>query len=214
MPTGSGIIKRKILHIGFSEPAAWMVRHALGANEKYFFTVLSDDLGTGPVNPFNIDDRTEYFSRIYRHDKEYMEYVREKKSLLEKFRNDVSACDKKILWLSRRSVCEYCGFLQFLSEQEDLRDIEVVDLTDGTENDIGGNCGGAPYRMIPLSVSEFTPEIIIEAAEKARCLDTKETEYYLSVWKRLGEENANLRKLWRGQLYSAPDDEYDDIDIL
>lgn len=188
-----------------------MVRHALGDNEKYSFTVLSDDLGTGPVNPFNIDERTDYFSRLYRHDKEYMEYVREKKSLLERFRSDVLACDKKILWLSKRSVCEYCGFLQFLSEQDDLRDIEIVDLTEGTENETAGTCGGAPYRMIQLSISEFSPETIIEAVKTARSPSTEETEYYLAVWKRLVEENANLRKLWRGQVYSAPDDEYDEI---
>ncbi|WP_348632405.1 DUF3658 domain-containing protein [Methanomicrobium sp. W14] len=196
--------------MAFSESAGGMIKHSLGKNGNYAFTVMPDDLGVGPLKKYDIDKRIDFFSGFCR-ESEYMEYAKTTKSLLKKFRDDISGeYEKKVLWFSRRSVQEYCGFLRFISEQDNSPQTYVIDLTDGVNSvDSGGICGSTPYKMVPAHTGELNQEQIVKAFEQVKCLKEAEKDYYTSVWKRLKKENANIRKLWRSQIYSAPDCIYD-----
>ena len=166
---------------------------------------------SGPIQLYDIKERIEYFTGLCPKG-EFSGYADEMKRLSETFRESAAEpYEKKVVWFSRRSVMEYAGFLEFLSRQHDLSRIEVVDLTDGIPNETDEGYGGKPYRIVVDSVGGMTPAMVCAAQSTARPLREDEVDYYRSVWQRLQKENANLRTLWRGQLYSADEDLYDDV---
>lgn len=199
-----------IQHITFSDSGRGTVRYALKDTDC---TVLSlpDDLGVGPIHPYDSDTRIEYFRSLCPDD-EFVQYAGEMKTLSETFWQSASVpYEKTVVWFSRRSVMEYSGFLEFLSRQDDLSHIEIVDLTDGISVDDAEIYGGKPYRIVTDATGAMRPEWIVAALSTARPLREDEVAYYHAVWARLQKENANLRTLWRGQLYSAEEDIYDDF---
>ncbi|WAI00529.1 DUF3658 domain-containing protein [Methanogenium organophilum] len=195
-------------HITFSESGRGTVRHALKDTDCTVIS-LPDDLGIGPIFPYDSDTRIDFFRGLCPED-EFVKYAGEMKTLSETFWQSVSeAYEKRVVWFSRRSVMEYAGFLEFLSRQDDLSRIEIVDLTDGISVDDVDIYGGKPYRIVTDAIGAMRPEWIVAAVSTARLLREDEVAYYRAVWERLQEENACLRTLWRGQLYSAEEDIYD-----
>lgn len=199
-----------IQHITFSDSGRGTVRNALKETDCTVIS-LPDDLGVGPIQFYNIQKRIDFFNELCP-EGEFAGYADEMRALSEQFWESVSEpYEKKVVWFSRRSVMEYAGFLQFLSRQHDLSRIEVVDLTDGIPGIDAEMYGGKPYRIVTDATGAMQPEWIVSALSTARPLRDDEAAYYCAVWARLQDENANLRTLWRGQLYSAEDDFYDDL---
>ncbi|GAB7016577.1 DUF3658 domain-containing protein [Methanogenium cariaci] len=196
-------------HITFSDSGRGAVRHAL-KNTECTVISLPDDLGVGPIHPYDSATRIDFFSGLCPGG-EFAEYADEMKILSDAFWESVSEpYEKKVVWFSRRSTMEYAGFLEFLSCQDDLSRIEVVDLTDGITGEGAEMYGGKPYRIVTDAIGAMKPEWIVAALGTSRPLREDEIVYYHAVWARLQDENANLRTLWRGQLYSAEEDLYDD----
>ena len=135
------------------------------------------------------------------------------RTLSETFRESVSVpYEKRVVWFSRRSVMEYTGFLEFLSHQDDLSRIEVVDQTDGITGDDAEMYGGKPYKIVTDATGAMSPEMIVAARSTSRPLREDEVAYYrCCMGEALQEEDTNLRTLWRGQLYSVEEDFYDDF---
>lgn len=197
-------------HITFSDSGRGTVRHALKDTDCSVIS-LPDDLGIGPIQSYNIEARIDFYTDLCPKGK-FAGYADEMRTLSDTFWKSASEpYDTKVVWFSRRSVMEYAGFMEFLSQQDDLSRIEVVDLTDGITGDDGGIYGGEPYKIVTDAVGAMRPEMIVAAFGTARPLSDDEGAYYSAVWARLQEENANLRSLWRGQLYSVEDDFYDDF---
>ena len=195
-------------HITFSDSGRGAVRHALQGTDCTVIS-LPDDLGLGPIHPYCSETRIDYFRNLCPED-EFVGYADDMKSLSETFWRSVSEqYEKRVVWFSRRSVMEYTGFLEFLSRQNDLSGIEVVDLTDGVPGDGAEMYGGEPYRIVTDAIGAMRPEWIAAAYRTSRPLQDDEVAYYSAIWARLQEENTNLRTLWRGQLYSVEESLYD-----
>lgn len=198
-------------HITFSDSARKTVWHALKETDESTVISLPDDLGIGPIGSYDTEKRIDFFSGMCP-EGEFAKYADEMRTLSDTFRKSAYVpYEKKVVWFSRRSVMEYAGFLEFLSLQDDMSRIEVVDLTDGINGDDGGMYGGKPYRIVTDAVGSMSPDMICAARSTSRRLRDDETAYYCAVWARLREENANLRTLWRGQLYSVEEDFYDNF---
>lgn len=198
-----------IQHITFSDSGRGAVRHALQGTDCTVIS-LPDDLGVGPIHPYDSETRIEYFRNLCPDD-EFTGYADDMKTLSEAFWQSVSGpYEKRVVWFSRRSVMEYTGFLDFLSRQDDLSKIEVVDLTDGIPGDGAEMYGGKPYRIVTDAIGAMRPEWLAAAYKNSRLLRDDEVAYYRAIWARLQEENANLRTLWRGQLYSVEESLYDE----
>ena len=198
-------------HITFSDSGRGTVWHSLKETEELTVISLPDDLGIGPIQSYTIETRIDFYTGMCPKGT-FDGYADEMRALSDTFWESVSEpYEKKVVWFSRRSVMEYAGFLEFLSRQDDLSRIEVVDLTDGITGDDGGIYGGKPYRIVTDAVGSMSPEMVVAARRTSRPLRDDEGAYYRAVWARLQEENANLRTLWRGQLYSVEDDFYDDF---
>lgn len=196
-------------HITFSDSGRGAVRDALQGTDCTVIS-LPDDLGIGPIHPYESDSRIEFFRDLCPED-EFAGYADEMKKLSEAFWQSASGSyEKTVVWFSRRSVMEYTGFLEFLSRQDDVSNIEVVDLTDGVPGDGAEMYGGKPYRIVTDATGAMRPEWIATALTTSRPLREDEVLYYRAMWARLQEENANLRTLWRGQLYSVEESLYDE----
>ncbi len=200
-----------IQHITFSDSGRGTVWHALKETEESTIISFPDDLGIGPIRSYDIEKRINFYTEMCPKGK-FAEYADEMRTLSDTFRESVSVpYEKKVVWFSRRSVMEYAGFLEFLSRQDDLSRIEVVDLTDGITGEDEGIYGGKPYKIVTDATGAMRPEWIVAARSTSRPLREDEVAYYRAVWARLQEENVNLRTLWRGQLYSVEEDFYDDF---
>jgi len=197
-------------HITFSDSGGGTVRYAL-KDTGCSVIALPDDLSVGPIHPYNTKTRIEWYRGLCPED-ECLEYADEMKAASERFwQAAAKPYEKRVVWYSLRSVMEYAGFLEFLSRQDDLSGIEVVDLTGGIAGLGSEIFGGEPYRVVTDALGAMRPEWIGAALATSRPLRDDEVAYYRAVWARLQEENTDLRTLWRGQLYSAPADIYDEF---
>ncbi|WOF17004.1 hypothetical protein F1737_10100 [Methanoplanus sp. FWC-SCC4] len=203
-----------VRHVSFSPSANGSLRFAFRDIPDYLFDSLNDDMSLGPINPYDVDKRMDFFLSILP-EEESGKYIEVVKGETEKFWSESEkCCDKRILWFSRRSSSEYSGFLEYLSRADDLFDVEVVDLTEGIASEGLNDRYGrtiSPYRYVPNSIAELRPEWLRGAVKLSRKLSERETEYYFSVWDKLKNENSSLRIISRGQLYSACDFVYDDF---
>lgn len=205
----------KTVHITFTESAGGSLRHALRNKTDEIVLALSDDLSLGPISPYDPELRKEYFESLFAEIEDEGDY-RTLPEENEEFWGEVGAFweqvsetkAEKIVWFTRRSVCEYTGFLELLSREKNPSELLVVDLTEGL--DIVHE-SGKTERIVPISLGELQPEWLLSGKNKARRLTEEELAYYLGRWEELKKDNLPLRTLWRGQLYAKNPDLYDKL---
>jgi hypothetical protein len=180
------------LHIVFSPLAAGSLRQALRhAGREDHVTCLFDNLALGPINPFDLQARLRWKEEELRcTDSELVLPEQEafwKAALVEDVR--------RVVWMSRRSAPEYCGFLEWLWRLGDLP-FEVIDLADMPV--------GSYPRAFTLGL--LSPEEIAANAvwDRAETLDAIARSHCHSLWRRLRVENAPLRVVDADGLRSAP----------
>ncbi len=117
---------------------------------------------------------------------------------------------RRVVWMSRRSVREYSGFLQWVwrlgSESYD-----VVDITD-TEA-CWQDDSGKVWREKVGGLGSFNPDHVdmLALLDQAKPLPRAQRDHYRDIWRRLRAENAALRVFDGTDLVSAPITHFDEV---
>ena len=164
--------------------------------------VLEDDLGFGPINPPSGRLRSDWYNDELGHDREDLV------TATPEFWAAVTTAVNPIVWMSRRRVSEYTGFLEVLRCRGDAP-LRVVDITD--VEFIGRN--GLPDPRTSMAFAFVGSDRIIAQGlfETARRLSLIEADAYRTCWQRLRAENSPLRVLDATGLVSTPITYFDDL---
>src|SRR6516165_12541947 len=148
-----------MLHIVFGESAGGTLRLALrqaGRDDEVLS--FNDDLSFGPINPPVPIARAAWArAELYFPDNALAVLY----DGSEGFWHTARLAQKRVVWFSRRTACEFCGFLELVS-QIGRQSYEVVDLT-GVEIPYRTGDGGSANRAI-LSLAELSPNEVYENA--------------------------------------------------
>ena len=196
------------LHIVFNPSAGASLRDAMrqiGRNDQVI--ALPDCLSFGPINPPDpalrckwVEDQLGYT--------DWEPVVGESQS----FWNEAfSGAHDKVVWTSRRSAQEYCGFLEWLW-RADERPFNIVDVTD-LEVVHRDRTGKQKPRHLATSVALLPAYQIIENElfDAATPVEANVRSGYQRQWAMLREENAPLRILVEGGIESAPITAFDEL---
>ena len=188
-------------HIVFSMSALVSLREALRLAEKPDTVVgLIDDLSYGPIGA-ETRTRLAFVDEVLNYD------LNDLAEVIDAFWDEVlDTSQPRIVWLSRWSAQEYCGFLQFLSLNNGAQ-FKLVDLSDVTIP-----VPNAPYRQVPvrctaaLTATEFNDNALWDLAKS-----TPQTllDAWALLWRKLRADNAPLRVLTAAGLLSAGIDYFD-----
>lgn len=196
-----------MLHIVFGESAGGMLRLALrqaGRDDEVLS--FNDDLSFGPINPPVPITRAAWArAELY-----FSDNALSVLSGAEEFWHTARSAQKRVVWFSRRTACEFCGFLEWVS-QMGRQSYEVVDLT-GVEIPCRTGDGGSANRAI-LSLAELSPDDVCENAlwDRAAPPSAEERQRYGRIWQRLCRENAPFRVVEDDAVISASIEVYDDM---
>jgi len=156
------------------------------------------DLNFGPIDP------SDALARPIWLEKELGRTEPEDRAPSERDWDDSqSAGHRKIVWLSRRSAHEYCGFLNWLWQWGDAP-FDIIDLSEVL---ISPSPERGPPRLpvlAPCLALLHDDNIRLNKLwDLATPLPADKRERYLDVWRRLISENAPLRVIENGMLVSA-----------
>jgi len=195
-------VTESALHLVFSPSAAGSLREALSKlGRRDQVVALFDDLSFGPIDPPDPSLRAAWIEEELGWTG-WDEVVREE-VFWTAAKSDAA---RPTVWMSRRSACEYAGFLEFVWRLGD-RPCDVVDLTDrGYRTRFGGDEPIRGFGQVTADemiandfISDLTP------------LSMEARESYRNLWRILREENAALRTFGPdGRLRSAAISFYDD----
>ena len=192
---------KDVLHVVFNPSAAGDLRKALTqAGRPDRVVAFFDNLSFGPIDPPDIATRAAWVET----ELDYSGWF-ELTDEIETFWTEALATEfRRIIWLSRRSVGEFTGFLEWL-RRNGPEAFELVDLN-------------APDDADPPALTQL-PLAIIRAEEirdhrlwdRAQVPSPAERVRFLTTWGALCAENAPLRVLTPDLiLRSAPLSEFDD----
>ena len=197
-----------VLHIVFNMSAAKDLRDALRKAERAEkVAAFPDDLSYGPITPPDADIRARW-----EEEELGQEYPPQLPSLIETFwRTALAGGARRLVWVSRRSVSDYSGFLEWLWRAGDA-DFEIIDLTDAQIVPRGRDGQQLPP-LLGYPLAAIPSETIVRNAlwDLARPITTTERKNYRSLWYRLRTENAPLRVLVESELASAPISHFDPL---
>jgi Protein of unknown function/Domain of unknown function (DUF1835) len=197
-----------MLHIVFGESAGGTLRLALrqdGRDDEVLS--FNDDLSFGLINPPVPIARAAWArTELYFSDNALAALYEGS----EGFWHTARSAQRRVVWFSRRMACEFCGFLELVS-QMGRQSYEVVDLT-GMEIPYRTGDGGSANRAT-LSLAELSPDEVRENAlwDRAAPLSAEERQQYGRIWQRLCRENAPFRVIKDDAIISASIEVYDDL---
>jgi hypothetical protein len=183
---------RPRLHIVFSMSAGANLRKALkqiGRDDRVI--ALPDDLSFGPINPSDANSRAQWMEAELGYTG-WEEIIGGAQAF---WTAAVSARNRRVVWMSRRSAPEYAGFLEFVWRLDNSL-CEIIDLTEVTV--IGTRkVGEAPSRRLALGLGLLPAYQILEnnLLDRGQSLTEEMRDACLAIWKRLRGENAALRIL-------------------
>ena len=195
-------------HIVFSESGARVLQEALRESGRRDSVIwFPDDLGVGPINPPDPASRDEWVQREFGIDSGEWSWPIED---VDRFWGEaLSTASRRIVWVSRRVVWEYTGFLEFVRRAGDTP-FDVVDLTE-----TNSRRSDPPKHQIvrDVNLADFYNRLttVIEFLSNARPLTAVEQNAYRALWDRLRQEDAALRTLTKDGLTSVPLSYFDDL---
>lgn len=163
--------------------------------------MLGDNLSIGPINPPDPARRFEWMT-------ECLGVASPEWDLPEstdRFWEDALAAENPIVWVSRCSAAEYCGFLEWIFRRGEAP-YDVVDLTDEAVQSTRGTRPMLSLGMVPPELVD-APTLI----GRRRPPTTAERQAMAALWRALKAEAANLRIVCEGEIVSAPDDYFDQL---
>jgi hypothetical protein len=195
-----------MFHIVFGESAGGTLRLALRqANRDDEVLSFNDDLSFGPINPPVPIARAAWAqAELYFPDAALTALD----DTLE-FWHTARSAQKRVIWFSRRTATEFCGFLEFVS-QMGTQSYEVIALT-GVEIPHRTHDGSANHVIFRLA--ELSPDEVRENAlwDRAVPLSPQERRQSERSWQRLRRENAPFRVVEGDAVISASIEVYDDM---
>jgi hypothetical protein len=191
-------------HVTFSSSAGGSLKQALralGRREEVLY-LLADDLAIGPLEPTHGRSRRQWAMDEIgfeewpdgdSHDREFWDRLATLRSEL-------------VVWISRRYVTEYCGFLEVLRRVKHVP-INVVDVADV---ELAGR-DGALDAELSSAFSVLSHERIVANGlyERAARVTDVERERYEKEWERLRRENGALRVRTDAGVVSVPLSHFD-----
>jgi hypothetical protein len=191
------------LHIVFNSSAAVDLRRALiSAGREVEVVAGVDDLSFGPIDHVGDCTRAKWVEAVLGYSG--WDAVEQRQ---ERFWSEaLSDRPERIVWVSRRSTQEFCGFLEWLNRNGE-QPFKLVDLTDVMflSNGDSGSLVLAPVTAL-IHDHQFSSARLWDLAAPA----PPETQAeWLALWDRLRSENAPFRILSSAGLASAPLDVFD-----
>jgi hypothetical protein len=197
------------LHVVFSDSAAGLLRRALGKVDRSGRVLaFSDDLGFGPINPPDPQVRLDWM-------KEQLGVLAEEWDWLPAKTNAfwsiaLAPHGRIVVWLSRRTVMEYSGFLEWVWRLGQAA-YEVVDLTDVKTQWLLPDGTVTTDRVTSLGLLNPDQVDIPAFLQRAVQLSAPMRNYYRQMWQQLRAENAALRIIRADRLRSAPITYFDEL---
>lgn len=196
-----------IQHIIFSMSAGGSLVAALKlAGKSDGVLKYPDDLSYGPIADARPDTCLQFVEDIlgYAWDDDLSDLTR------SFWQQALDTSHNRIVWLSRRSAMEYCGFLKWLTRNGQASFL-LVDLTDVKIPD-----PNAPATLLPVGCTARVPAAQIAKNalwSLAKVPDPADLASWIALWSQLRAENAPLRIITDDGLVSAPLDHFD-ADLL
>ncbi len=115
--------------------------------------------------------------------------------------NDAVSAPDPIVWFSRRSAHEMCGFLELVSRRGHRR-IRIVDVADVEFRDRNGRLD--PYFSTHFALVSDTRIVEHGLVERARSLSVGEIASHIETWRRIEADNTPLRVATSTGIASVP----------
>ena len=197
-----------VLHILFNTSAAADLRMALKESGRSDRVVsLMDSLSFGPINP----PEGELRARWVEEELGYSDWEEVTHEAALFWTQATAPADRKIAWMSRRSVQEYSGFLEWLSRMGD-EPFELIDLTDvmvvACDRDDKPTAAHLAVSLGLLPAYQILENGLLDRAEP---ISPVVRDRYRKLWARLRAENAAFRVLADDSLVSAPLTHFDPL---
>lgn len=193
-----------VLHVVFGESAGGTLIQALRqARRKEKIAVCPDNLSFGPIDPPDAVTRSAWMRSELRFPIR-ARHAQEIADRNNRFWTELcSANERRVIWMSRRSACEYADFLECVWQLAD-DPLDVVDLTDVAR--VRGT-GGPINTVGEVPAGEISGRGFWNLAAP---LNPTVRARYREMWRKLRAENAPFRVVAGDDLVSAPITFYDD----
>lgn len=199
-------MNKPFIHVTIGESAAGLLRQGLRQTQSDD-TVLAfpDNFSYGPIKFENVESRLEWITEKFAryHNGYWFPDPHDLTAFWKQYRD---ARDAKVIWFSRQSSREFCGFLECVYRAGIQDNILVNDLTGQNYRVERDNQSGS-RRVIAASM--LYPEEIIQFADQWIPLQSLDRERYTYQWSQLRDENSAFRILTQGHLASAPLENFD-----
>jgi Protein of unknown function/Domain of unknown function (DUF1835) len=204
-----GHMTESVLHVVFSDSAAGLLRPALRKIDRSW-RVLSfpDNLGFGPIDPPDPDVRLEWMKQQLGVASVDWDWLPSKTNAFWSIA--LAGHSRIVVWVSRRTVMEYSGFLEWVWRLGQMA-YDVVDLTDVRTEWRLPDGTVTTDRVTSLGLLDPDQVRIHALLKGAARLSAPMRNYYRQMWQQLRTENAALRIIREDRLRSAPITYFDDL---
>jgi hypothetical protein len=195
------------LHVVFSDSAARLLRPVLRkADPAGRVLAFPDDLSFGPIDPPDPQLRLDWMQQTLGIPAQDWNWRPPKTNAFWSIA--LSHSGRIVVWVSRRTVMEHAGLLEWIWRIGERR-FDIVDLTDvETEWELPDGTVRTG-RVVSLGLLDTDQIQIHQFLSRARVLPPSVREHYLGMWRQLRGENAPLRIIRNERLQSAPITHFD-----
>lgn len=190
-----------MLHICFSSSASGIIRRILrkrSRNETVFTFI--DDISVGPITDVCGEERKTWYLKYL--DADMLETGQLWEDQIRFWSTTIISQDQLMVWLTRRSAAEYCGFLELLSSLPEKAEISLVDFT-SQEFDVGET------KEACISIGHLNEDNMEIGFKIQTITSPSDWNQLLQMWKNLKRESAPLRIVEHDKLFSKPQDYFD-----
>jgi hypothetical protein len=190
-----------MFHVCFSSSASGIIRRILrarGRNEAVFTFI--DDLSSGPITDVCGGERKAWYLKYFAVDT--LETGQLWDDQIKFWSKTIFSQDQLMVWLTRRSAAEYCGFLELLSQLPEKSEISLADFT-SQEFDVGKT------KETCISIGSLNEDNMDTGFQIQTTTSPTDWNQLLQMWKNLKRESASLRIVEHNKLFSKPQDYFD-----
>jgi hypothetical protein len=201
-------MEKQLVHVVFGDSPGGVLRQALkqaGLAERVL--PHPDNLAFGPIDDCDHGTRRKWVKRNLSCAGSDPYYCPTRVDMNLFWNQFHGAANNKVIWFSRRSSKEYCGFLECLRRADKEETLLVNDLTKETIQFLKD--GKQKEEPCPPT-THLNVESMMELLGGWVALPQAHKEKYREEWGLLRRENAAFRVLEDGNLVSAPITYFDD----
>lgn len=190
-----------MLHICFSSSASGIIRRILrkrSRNEAVFTFI--DDISVGPITDVCGEERKTWYLKYFAADMLETEQLWEDQ--IRFWSKTIISQDQLMVWLTRRSAAEYCGFLELLSLLPEKSEISLADFT-SQKFDVGKT------KEACISIGHLNEDNMETGFKIQTVTNPSDWNQSLQMWNNLKCESAPLRIVEHDKLFSKPQDYFD-----